>query len=132
MTHEIKHTGRLTCTHPHSLCPIMPCCGSGCSSPQATLTFVRQMSPDRCYHCLCVCVCARVCVCMCWYVCVCMCVCVCVCLSRYSSCCGDVGLFTHSFCDLLPSLGQKASPPKGNLQYFQPGPYYPIFLCLSD
>lgn len=37
------------------LCPIMLCCGCACSCPRATVTFVREMPPDRCSHYACVC-----------------------------------------------------------------------------
>lgn len=39
-------------SHHYSLCPIMPSWGCGCSCPRAAMTFVRQMSPDRCSHCV--------------------------------------------------------------------------------
>lgn len=45
----------------HLFCPIIPCCGCGYSCPRAAVTFVKQMSPDRCFHCVHVCVLLHVC-----------------------------------------------------------------------
>lgn len=54
--HTHTHSEALLCTHwtpnPIGRAPRCLATAVDCAGPQATLTFVRQMSPDRCFQCV--------------------------------------------------------------------------------